>query len=151
MRLQTTLETWEIHLHEAKEITRLKTKCPLWLPGGELLLSSLYSILQFPVVSKVAINHPVPSWSVGMGSLCHLCSAPWSSQESPFALQAGTRTGTFPIAASFSLLSAFRCIWLPSPYCRGLTWPRINIQATARKRLSCLLNRQIVMNVSRQI
>ena len=105
---------------------------------------SLQSLLhQFPVVSKVAINYPVPSWSIGMGSLCHLCSvdiAPCFSQKSPLALQAGTMTGTFPITAGFSLLNGFGCIWLPSPYCRGLTWPRISTQATARRQLSCLLH-----------
>lgn len=142
MRSETTLKTWESHLHEAKEITRLKNKCPLWLLGREVFLSSFHSIHEFPVVSKIAINCTVHSWSIGMWSPCHLCSldtVPCSSQESPLVLQAGTRTGTFPIPAGFSLLSGFRCIWLPSPYCRGLTWPRISTQATARRHLSCLL------------
>lgn len=41
--------------------------------GG--LLSSLYTIQQFPVASKAAINYLVPSWSMGNRCLSHLLSA----------------------------------------------------------------------------
>lgn len=71
---------------EQNKLQDFKKKCLLWLPGGQLLLSHLYSIQQLPVVSKVTINHPVPSWSVGMESLGHLCCVDTglcSSQESP--------------------------------------------------------------------
>lgn len=73
MSPETTLETLEIRLYEAKEILRLKNKSSFWLPGRELLLSSLYSIHQFPVVSKAEINYPAPFWSIGMRSLWQLC------------------------------------------------------------------------------
>lgn len=40
--------------------------------GG--LLSSLYTIQQFPVASKAAINYLIPSWSTGNRCLSHLLS-----------------------------------------------------------------------------
>lgn len=109
------------------------------------LLSSLCFSHQFLVVSKAAINYPVLSWPIGMGSLCHLCSediAPFSSQEFPVVLQAGQRTGTFPITAGFFLLIRFVCLWLTQPVLQRFHLPQNKnpgYTGYSRKAVSCLL------------